>query len=55
MVDTDEIEKSCPFKKEKWWDDLAYCQEFGLCECRPKYDEVVNKLEKERVNKDENI
>lgn len=52
MIDIDEIEINCPFKKEKWWDDLTYCQEFGLCECCPKYDEVVELINNRELKKD---
>ena len=53
MVDADEIEKNCLFKKEKWWGDLTYCQEFGLCECCPKYDEVVKMIRSNESKKNE--
>jgi len=52
MADINEIEKNCPFKKEKWWDDLTYCQEFGLCECCPKYDKVVELINYGKSEKD---
>ena len=32
--------------------DLTYCQEFGLCECCPKYDEVVELINNRELKKD---
>lgn len=51
-IDDDGVEHKCPFKKEKWWDGLTYCQEFGLCICCPKYDEVVELIRSNESGKD---
>lgn len=47
-----EVERKCPFKGEKYWDDLTFCQEFGLCVCCPKYDRVVEMISSYELEKD---
>ena len=43
-ITDDDVERTCPFKGKKYWDDLTYCQEFGLCICCPKYDIVIEMI-----------
>lgn len=55
MVDIDDIERRCPFKKEKFWGDLTFCQEFGLCICCPKYDIVEEMINSSNMKEEKSV